>query len=213
MHRLRQIREAAGLSQVKLAQLSNTTGQQIGRLELGKIRLSKEWADRLAPHLGISAAELLFGDEPGIVSPSSQRLTHVVGAVEAGSWREATEWPQDEHYTVNIYDDRFPDLIGLEVRGDSMNKLYKAGTVLICRQFDPTNEIPPVGKRVIVQRRIASGLIEATVKLLEIDADGQAVLMPQSTNDDYKPIPYSPSGDGDGDVQITAIVVGAYTRE
>lgn len=61
MSDLRAFREAKGLSQNELASFAGTSQPQINRLESGQRKLSKEWAERLAPHLGISPEQLLFG--------------------------------------------------------------------------------------------------------------------------------------------------------
>ena len=208
MNRLKIFRERAGLSQLALADLANTSGVQIGRLEKASRKLTVEWADRLAPHLNCRAIDLLY--ELSEVNISG---VMVVGAVQAGQWNESAEWPQDSHYVVKIVDDRYSQTIGLEVRGDSMNKIYPEGTVLICRNFDAMNELPPVGKRVIVRRRNENSLTESTVKLLIVDDEGRGVLVPESTNPIYGPIPFKPSGDGDNDTEIAAVVVGAYIKE
>jgi phage repressor protein C with HTH and peptisase S24 domain len=64
MNTIRLLRESLGMTQVRLAELAATSQPQIRRLEAGERQLSKEWAERLAPHLGISASELMFGRHP-----------------------------------------------------------------------------------------------------------------------------------------------------
>lgn len=59
---IKTLRETHGLTQVQLADRLSTSQPQIRRLEAGERRLTKEWAERLAPHLGTTAAELMFGD-------------------------------------------------------------------------------------------------------------------------------------------------------
>lgn len=139
----------------------------------------------------------------------------VRGSVEAGSWKEAIYWPEDDWKTVPVYDERFDvdELEGFEVNGDSMNLVYPPGSVVICRWFDPVNELPPVGHRVVIRRRDASGLVEATVKLLERDEHGQGWLTPQSTNPAHKKITFKPNGDGENDTEIVGIVIGSYRKE
>lgn len=61
MSTIKSLREANGMTQARLAELAETSQPQIRRLEAGERQLTKEWAERLAPHLGISAAELMFG--------------------------------------------------------------------------------------------------------------------------------------------------------
>lgn len=60
---IRKYRDRAGLSQAKLADLAGTSQPQIKRLESGERKLTKEWAQRLAPHLGVSPERLLFPDK------------------------------------------------------------------------------------------------------------------------------------------------------
>lgn len=62
MSRLRRIRESLELSQQALASLAGTSQPQIRRLEAGERKLTVEWAKRLAPHLGVTAKELLFDE-------------------------------------------------------------------------------------------------------------------------------------------------------
>lgn len=224
MNWLREKRQAAGLTQSELAKLVGTSGQNIGLIERGERRLSKEWAERIAPHLGCTPIDLLYGERAsfsistnGAVTPerSVPRPVLVVGYVQAGDWREALEWPHDERYAATIFDERFDvdSLIGLEVRGDSMDILYPQGTILICRSFDPTHELPPIGKTVIVQRRDKSGLIEATAKKLELDDFGRGWLTPVSQNSAHKRLPFQSNGDGDDDCAIVGVVVASYRKE
>ena len=57
---LRSARKLNGLSMCALGEMAGTTAQQIERLEKGQRKLTKEWAERLAPHLGMEASDLLF---------------------------------------------------------------------------------------------------------------------------------------------------------
>ncbi|WP_246660455.1 S24 family peptidase [Nitratireductor sp. XY-223] len=61
MNTIRQRREALGLTQAQLAERTATSQPQIRRLEAGERQLTKEWAERIAPHLGMSPSELMFG--------------------------------------------------------------------------------------------------------------------------------------------------------
>lgn len=59
-NRLKDLREAKKLTQEQLAELAGTSNQQVSFLENGKRGLSKKWAERLAPLLGVSPADLMF---------------------------------------------------------------------------------------------------------------------------------------------------------
>ncbi|WOC16536.1 helix-turn-helix domain-containing protein [Pseudochrobactrum sp. MP213Fo] len=65
MSQLKRLREKSGLTQKELGALAGTSQPQIKRLEDGERTLTKQWAERLAPHLGITAEGLLFpkGDD------------------------------------------------------------------------------------------------------------------------------------------------------
>jgi len=68
MSRLKELRELRHLSQAQLAALAGTSQPQIKRLESGERKLTKEWADRLAPHLGVRPEEILFPSEGRILA-------------------------------------------------------------------------------------------------------------------------------------------------
>lgn len=72
MNKLRILREQKKLSQAQLAERVGTSQPQIKRLEDGERKLTKEWAERIAPHLDVSAESLLFPDktESGWHKPS-----------------------------------------------------------------------------------------------------------------------------------------------
>jgi transcriptional regulator with XRE-family HTH domain len=57
---LRELREKQGLTQVKLAELANTTQPMIGRLENGQRVMTVKWARILAPILKTTPEDLLF---------------------------------------------------------------------------------------------------------------------------------------------------------
>lgn len=72
MSALRNYRQKQKLSQAALAELAGTSQPQIKRLEDGDRKLTKEWAERLAPHLGVTPQELIFDSPP----PRGQVITN-----------------------------------------------------------------------------------------------------------------------------------------
>lgn len=58
-NRLKELREAAGLTQQQLAELVGTAGQQIGKLEKGERKLTLEWMERIGRALNRKPIELL----------------------------------------------------------------------------------------------------------------------------------------------------------
>jgi hypothetical protein len=102
-------------------------------------------------------------------------------------------------------------LFGLEVKGHSMNKVFSAGTVLICAKFMDLNDEPRAGDYIVVHRRGRDGLIEATVKEYDRDRDGRAWAWPRSTEPEFQsPIRLDVASDGVDEVVAFAPVVGSY---
>lgn len=58
-NKLKEIREARGYSQAKLAELAGTSQQQIGKLEKGERKLSPEWQIRLSKALNCRPVDLM----------------------------------------------------------------------------------------------------------------------------------------------------------
>lgn len=72
MSTLRALRQAAGLSQEKLAELAGTSQPQINKLETGQRKMTVDWAVKLAAPLGVEPT-LLLGLEPA-AAPASGPL-------------------------------------------------------------------------------------------------------------------------------------------
>lgn len=136
----------------------------------------------------------------------------VVGYVQAGVFQEANQWDKGNFYTVNPpimpeYEGR--NLFALEVRGDSMDKVYPAGTCIICVSVAEVG-MPSSGKRVVCARNLPDGTVEATVKEYR-ETDSGTYLIPHSTNPMY--VPYRLDDGSCGECEIVAIVVGSFQRE
>lgn len=63
-NRIKELREAKGLSLEQVADAAGTSFQQIHRLERGKRRLTDDWMRRVAPALGVAPAALLSDQSP-----------------------------------------------------------------------------------------------------------------------------------------------------
>jgi repressor LexA len=139
----------------------------------------------------------------------------VVGAVQAGAWLEALEWPADEQYGIDVPEDsRFRGFTkkALRVQGPSMNKLYPEGSYVIVVPYIELEMQPEDGDKVVCQRTRADGLVEATIKQYVLSG-GKPYLWPRSTDPEHQtPLLLTPESDGEK-VQITAKVIGAYIPE
>ena len=137
----------------------------------------------------------------------------VRGAVQAGVWADAYEWEEDDRYIVPApRTSPFPgvELFGLEVKGDSMDLEYPEGSVVVCAPLVQTEHEPVNGAHVVVERWNAQGEVEATVKELAVDPDGNKWLTARSSNPAFSG-PIQLNGADTDTVKITAVVVGGYT--
>ena len=91
----------------------------------------------------------------------------VRGAVQAGVWRDAIEWPETDWQTFAISGlspkpNAAQPAFGLMVQGLSMNLVFPPGTILVCVRYGDLGCAPSAGDHVICQQRRRNGLVEAT---------------------------------------------------
>ncbi len=91
---LRKFREAAKLSQPELAALAQTNVQNVSRIERGERELSKKWADLFAPHLGVSAERLMFGERSYEPFPESDPRWRPAPDLEGEAYSRETYRPK-----------------------------------------------------------------------------------------------------------------------
>ena len=184
--------------------------------------LNQSTLEALARAKGVTISEMI-GE--GAVPVSKGVLTIFVrGAVEAGAWKEAVEWPEDDWIAVAMprIERQTESSFALLVRGSSMNLEYPEGTYLVCvpiYEYDGELGVKGISDHLIFCRRGRDGLVESTVKELRLDESGRAWLWPKSTDPAHtQPIevPWPPhkqaseNGDGTEAMEITAVVVGSY---
>lgn len=206
-NRIRELREAKGLSQEALGEIIGAHWQTVHRAESGKTALSEPKLAKYAEALEVGIDDLM--------APSSGRMVVVKGYVEAGAWAETWEWDEDNQYQVPVPDEplfRGFTLHAAETRGPSMNKRYPEGTVIVFTDIIETQADIIVGKRYIVERERADGMREATVKQLWQDETGKYWLLPESTDPLFQePIPIN--GNEDDTIRIVGRVRFAVSRE
>lgn len=125
-NRIRQLREARGLTLAELAALlpNPATGAQtdvstISKLELSKRSLTAEWMHRIAGALGVEPAALI--DSGTDFTPV--RRVPLVGTIAAGNWREAIEDP----LSLVPCESGGPNTFALVAVGDSMDQIVPPG--------------------------------------------------------------------------------------
>ena len=136
---------------------------------------------------------------------------HIVGDVAAGVFREAHQRDEDDWEFITL-PDGYGEVFGLRVRGDSMDKEFPDGSVLICKHYNEADDEVPLGKYVIADRIDgATGFIESTCKKLTQDEkSGTYILLPESNNPIHMPLPLLDMGEQS--VRIRAVVTGAIIK-
>lgn len=153
---IKDLRDRFGISQSQLAELAGTSQPQIKRLENGERKLSKDWAEKIAPHLHVTPEILMFGypdeAEPDKVTPyEPANVDHVFELPNAqirgkleGMGRKIPVYGQavggvDGEFIMNgsvLYEVMAPPILShvsgayaVQVSGDSMYPRYEDGEV------------------------------------------------------------------------------------
>lgn len=132
---LKRIREAKGLSQVRLADKAKVSQQLISRLESGRDQTTKK-LPQLANALGVLVTDL---DPAYIVEAAPVEVTLVprLSWISAGALKphvtveDLGDWPSEA-----IADLPQGDWIALEVEGDSMDRISPPGSLILVNRRD-----------------------------------------------------------------------------
>lgn len=212
--KIRHLRQSMGQNQAEFARRFDVTQATVSRWEKGSMP-EPSALTKIAELMEVEVRSLLDADFT-ITTDRRPRL-QVKGAVAAGVWREAIEWPEDDwvSYTGGAHIDAPMDRrFGLVVEGDSMNEVYPPGTILDCVSTIGSGMYPQHKQRVVIVRRRIDGDVEATVKEYRREADGREWLVPRSYNPAFQtPIELGSAEDGIEETTIMAIVRGAYLPE
>lgn len=218
--RIRAAREAKNLSQDQVAAEFGITREAVSLWESDATRPKSSRLKQLADFLGVSVESLLIGGSTVVPAPPAGNLIPVRGFVQAGVWAETHELPPDEWIWQDSRDayNQYRQVTGLLVRGDSMDRVFPAGSMLyVCPMADYPAPLES-GDYVIACRRCTMDMWEWTVKEYRV-IDGETWLRPHSTNPRYQNIRL-PNGHGpavtmeDGrtveSVEIWGVVVGRH---
>jgi transcriptional regulator with XRE-family HTH domain len=152
--KIKELREARGISQQQLADMVGTTNQQISHLENGKRKLTIEWLQRLARALGCSPFDLVqTGQGPAKLTVEEPKRMQMPAASTSFRDLPMLGWVGAETGEDGIparlanqaiqYVDRPPNLIGVEdafavyVAGDAMAPKYEPQQILYVNPRQP----------------------------------------------------------------------------
>lgn len=182
--RLRQIREAKGISQRELGRRLDLTDSAISRIESGQRRLSTQMASKWAAALRVSVAELMEIETEDATLP--HQTIRVVGHISA-SYRPADALPTEALIPVVPWG-RYRNLehSAFYVEDDTARSTASKGSYVITVPFSVARRSALEGDIVVIAKRIenltrhsahrvATGKIEVGGIWVSIPPDGMAV--------------------------------------
>lgn len=218
---INKIREDSGDSYAAIARRAGVAASTVVRFMNSKSASHSLSAETEAK---ISAA---YCSEPAkgldIITVEGMARVPIVGAVQAGNWQSG--FMEHEYHAAEFIiappDPRYPLIprVAFRVRGDSMDRLYPPGTIILAVRFYDLARPPKTGEKVIVIRQ-SEGFEEATVKEIELLEDGRVALWPRSTNPEHSAAIIAPSlqdifadDGGHPDVRVEALVIQSIRLE
>lgn len=173
------------ISGSELARRLGTTRQTVSALLRGDIVMSLEWAEKIAPELGVDPQRLLFG--PQAHKGDALVLSIPVrGTVAAGVWLEhdmqQSEINGEQHQVPSIASPYGRDVqFAYKVEGPSMDlRRIHAGDYVICVPYWTARTAPGSGDIAVIERTRGQ-LTERTVK--EVRLNGEKLVLLSHSSD------------------------------
>lgn len=161
-NRIRELRQACGMTLQQLADASSTSKSQIDKLEKGERRLTVDWMIRVAKPLKCDPRDLI-SQAPPLPQQlfSDGNFLPVRGAARGGKAQEMfiTDGAIDQvprpHYLAHA-----KDAYAIYVVGDSMTPMYRPRQLLFVNPYKP----PVPGSGVVIVQPNGAVLIKEFVK-------------------------------------------------
>lgn len=138
-NKLAEMRSKAGLTQKQLAEKLGVTQQTVWYYENGKREMKSSVLIAVSKALGCTVSDLLgLTDRKGIVGAkhSGTKDIPIVGRMAAGEAREAIEQRDRTHPTCDELLDGNEDSVWVEISGNSMNRLFPDGCLVLINKRD-----------------------------------------------------------------------------
>lgn len=207
-NRIRELNKERGYTYDSLAAELGVHPKTIGALATGDAELTLTWMQRLANVYGVKPIEII---ERQVME--GLRSVVIGGKVQAGVWADNHAFDPQDRRTVTVPND--PDLKGLdlyarEIEGESMNKLYAHGSVVVLSRLAQRPGEIIAGKRYHVART-RGDVREETIKTLVRDRAGDYWLQPESDSPEFTA--FKLAGDENETVELLGRVRYALTVE
>lgn len=186
-NRIKELREARGLTLDQVAEIANTTNQQVSMLENGRRRLTDNWMRRLAPAFGVGPSALMDPAEPAmsLVLPAppkpgepqrpisrdllvGARDLPVYGCAQGGEGDviivddDPIEWVLRPEPLFNV-----PGGFAIYLVGDSMEPVYRQGDRVLIHPSLPTAR----GEDAMLVRQLPVGFHALVKRVVSWDRD------------------------------------------
>jgi transcriptional regulator with XRE-family HTH domain len=200
------------MTQQDVANLFSISRVNITQWESNTTRPDQTKLAKLAEHLGGSIEWFLTGKGVTATQEQSPIPVHqirVEGTSYAGLFKDISLIEDNEHereYVPGTVDPRYPHAhhYALNVAGDSMNKLFRDGSKVVCAAWGDLGIEVKQGHVLHIERRRFASEIETTLKVYG-EQDGKRWLNPNSTNEKHKPIEIN--GNEDTEITIKGLVL------
>lgn len=210
--KIKQVRTAAGLTQVAFASAVGVDQSTVSRWE----------RDRQEPDPDQLLALAQFSNEPmenfiQLIKDDGVglRSIYVTGVCETNRWVRGVERPTKEWYRISIPPNGLPETVqpfGLEVNDTGADLEFPPGSIAICIAVADMPGRPEPGDWVVVRAQRDDSLVELTIREMRLDALGQRWLWPKSSDPRcQQPIALEGTPDPAGTrVEIHAVIIGSY---
>jgi len=170
----------------------------------------KSRAESYAARFGCTPEWLLYGRGKGVASAPVpvNRMVPVLGTVQAGLFAVIPDDPEPAGFVPLVLPGfEAASLYALRIVGESMNRVYPDGTiVIVC----PAAEIGIRDGDHVIVRHVRNGLAETTVKEVVQEKAGVS-LWPRSTDPAFQaPVRLARDADADDGHEIIGVVVSSY---
>ncbi|WP_084798520.1 XRE family transcriptional regulator [Pleomorphomonas koreensis] len=193
--RLRQARERRFGKDRPAADAARSLGineKTYAAYERGERRPKPEAMWDIAQRLRVSYGWLAFAKGPeSFNAPAGSTAVNVEGVVQAGAWTKTFIWPDSEQYEVFVPDhlvkSAYPTYAA-EVRGESMNKAFPHGSIVILeRCLDHISDLSE-NARYHVEISGPDGTVESTLKTVKRSSSGKLWLIPETDDPSFEAV-------------------------
>lgn len=209
--RLLKCRKDRKWSQAKVGEKLDVTRNAVSLWESGDATPTPERLRRAAVLFAVNYEWLSTGRGSEQEINAAVEGLRLIGDIQAGVWREATETQDMDYKRVPVAPvDDYPveAQYALRIVGNSLDRIAKDGAIIHCVDVGMASLTPRDGDLVCVER-IRGGLREMTVKRLR-RVNGALELWPESHDpSQQETLAYKPPK-GNGEVIIRAIVIGTF---